>query len=131
LARVFINKARINTVMKLIEVNLIKIGKLATPSALVLLGLGLVLKDQIVLGICSGIIGLLAYLLVWFWMKETAVAMAKVGLHKEKIKLKREQAYKERILSKTQERIEASRFEEERRKRKWEDRIGKRLWDSL
>ena len=131
MARVFINKARINTVMKLIEVNLIKIGKLATPSALVLLGLGLVLKDQIVLGICSGIIGLLAYLLVWFWMKETAVAMAKVGLHKEKIKLKREQAYKERILSKTQERIEASRFEEERRKRKWEDRIGKRLWDSL
>ena len=117
--------------MKFIEVNLIKIGKLATPTALVLAGLVLALGNQIILGVCSGIIGLLTYLLVWFWVKKTAISIAKVELNKEKVKLKREQARKERSLVRTQERIETSRLEGERLKRKWADKLGKELWNSL
>jgi len=135
--------------MSLLEVNLVKIGKLATPAVLVIAGVVLVICNQVSLGICTGIAGLLVYLLVWRWTTETTLRMAKMDLNKEKIKLKREHIHKERIIAGTQARTEAERLKNERifartherteKERlakdklnaKWVDRIGKAFWDSL
>jgi len=135
--------------MSLFEVTLVKIGKLATPAVLVIAGVVLVICNQVSLGICTGIAGLLVYLLVWRWTTESALRMAKMGLNKEKIKLKKEQIHKERIIAGTQARTEAERLKNERIfartqertekerlakdkiKNRWRDRLEKQLWDSL
>ncbi len=82
--------------MAIAEVNLVKIGKIATPAALVFAGTYLASISAYGLGIALILFGAAVYIVVWFLVKQIVVANAEADLKKERLKLKRENVRKER-----------------------------------
>jgi len=115
----------------LLEVNLIKIGKLATPAVIALGGVFLLLSNQLISGWLLVGLGVAVYLVVWRWSIKAAKDLVNKQLKREKLKIRTEQARKERILTQSQYSTEQNLLDKEKRKRKWMDRFGKSLWDSL
>jgi hypothetical protein len=117
--------------LNFLEINIIKIGKLAAPAVAVIAGAALALAGFFLLGVTIIVAGICAYLAVWWWTIQSSIKLAREGTRRERLKLAREKEHKERISAQTLDRANKAQHEEESLKRKWGDRLAKKFWDSL
>jgi hypothetical protein len=117
--------------VNLIEITIIKIGKLAAPALAVLGGTLLILYGMSTIGLGVIVLGLFSYTLIWWWSGQAAINLAREASKKERARSIAEKNRKDRLIAQTQDRAHVEHFEKERQIRKWGDRLAKVAWDSL
>lgn len=120
------------------DISLVKIGKLATPAVLVLVGAYFLAIGAYVPGILLIAFGALIYIVVWLLVRQTVVFIANAELRKERLKLKREKLRKEReqIRGERAARMpmmlaEKHRLERETIDKKFANSLAKKIIDAL
>ena len=113
------------------DINLLKIGKLATPAAAVLVGGYLVNAGYFPLGVVLIITGIVIYILAGYWLKEVTKALAKSEVSKSKLKLKAEEVKTRRVEASTAQMLQRHSLQAEAQKRAVYAVAAKRIIDEL